>query len=254
MLSRSSLSPHLIRLCIFVACIPFCYAQSGGAAADTGVVTVLLLIFCFPCCVCCCCCYYIKLGAATKQEKKVFFSSIYPASSPTSILPPRDGTYKGHFMQGFDQFSMEVSLKFEEQKSKSDGNIRVYLVKGEGSDDMGTFEVRMGECQIGRTGRLFFRKYYMRMIPPHKPEVMHHLVYEGELATSKVGKILGDWKFVEAEPSDRLPHVTGQFELELSTGLTPGQEASIEISNETPVGSTPGGIILEKTPLLPSQY
>lgn len=165
-----------------------------------------------------------------------------PASSSASVsIAPRDGTYKGHFSQGFTDYSMELNLQFKEVDFPSEPNIRVFEVLGEGTDEMGTFKISCGECQLGMRSLLFFQKYYVKMNPPHTPEVIHPLLYFGSLSSKNVGCISGTWKFVDAETAKNIPHISGSFELELDNSV---EETTIEMQ------PTPKPIELEKTPLI----
>jgi len=225
----------------FVTLIPFCAAQSGGGGGG-GVTVFAVFLSPFLLCVMCYLCIHARCEA--KKEKRAFFDELHPASCPTVIcVGPRDGTYVGSFEQGYLEYYMEVDLQFTEKAPLVQGNIRLFKVSGKGEDKMGKFKLTKGECQLGKTGRIFFRKKYISMNSGYKEDQMHPLIYKGEMASDDVGSIRGEWKFAALESSEDFPDVSGTFKLKLESPVSQ-QEAIIELPVES------HSINLEKTPLL----
>ena len=228
-----------------VAFIPLCVAQSGGegggAAGAGGIVGGLILS---PCCFCLVCYLCIRARRTAMQEKEDFLDELLPASCPTEIcIGPQDGTYVGSFKQGHWNYDMQVHLQFQEKSSLEEGKIRFFKVSGQGYDEMGKFKLAKGECKLGKTGRIFFRKKYISIKFPYSTESIFPLIYKGDLASHDLGEITGEWKFVQVKSSDRFPHVCGTFRLKLESRLS-DHEATIELPVEPP------SLNLEKTPLL----
>lgn len=214
-------------------------AQSGGGGGTVSIFAASIFVVCCPCIVFAIIIIYIKSRCEASCERKHFFSNIYPDEN-TERLTPQSGPYEGHYDQDGSTHFMRMNLTFA-LASGANQPITIYNLFGEGSDSLGTFYLKDGECRIGSTAKLVFRKKYnASSSKADAGSMLYPLQYQGILDSG--GAIRGSWMFVgesrngyfllqHAPYSENIPLITKPSTLPTPT------------FSETPGGysETPGG-------------